>query len=433
MKRTLSLALGLALLASLFTACVGEPEASSAPSSSTPSPASSAAASEGGASVDVVKIAFFNPTTGANADAGKHDLDAANLAVKHINEQGGIKSLGGAKVELIVADTTSDATQAPQIVERILSTNSDIVGAVGTGFSALTLPILPVTEKYEVPIVTNSINDDITKKGYEFVFEHVPKGSSFGQQQVDFIKYLKSEEGLEINKVAIIYENSAYGQATASGSLDIAEGAGLEVVMNEPFPPNMSDASSLVTSLKNSGADAIMPVAYSQDAKLIVNTMETMQYNPIIIGGGAGFLWPVLGDELGEKATGMISVASWNWDSKNISDNPELLAITQDFEESYGYFMTEHAGPTYNAVWIIKEGLEKCGQADSVAVRDAIRELTFENSPAALMQPGIIEWDATGWNKNVHAVMIQWQDGKPRTIYPREDSVVEILVPGKDY
>ena len=429
MKRHVTLALIGLLVLSLLAGCVSTTgtTAAAAQASSAPAESSTQAAQK----VDTVKIAFFNPLTGANADAGKQDFDAAKLAVKHINEQGGIKSLGGAQVELVVADTTSDATQAPQIVERTLSTNKDIVGAVGTGFSGLTLPILPIIEKYQVPIVTNSINDDITKKGYEFVFEPVPKGSSFGGQQVAFINYLKEKENVKIEKVAIIYENSAYGQSTAKGSLAIAEKAGLEVVMNEAFPPNLTDASSLVTALKNSGADAIMPVAYSQDAKLIVNTMKALDYNPIMIGGGAGFLWPVLGNELGENVNGMISVASWNWDSKNISENPDLLKVTEDFEKEYGYFMTEHAGPAYLMTWVIKEGLEKAASTDPIAVRDAIRSSQYTEGPVTMMQPGQVQWDETGWNPNVHAVIIQWQDGKPRTIFPREDSVVEILIPGR--
>ncbi len=64
-----------------------------------------------------------------------------------------------------------------------------------------------------------------------------------------------------------------------------------------------------------------------------------------------------------------------------------------------------------------------------VDVRNAIAEMDFTEGPATMMQPGTIHWDGKGWNENVNAVIIQWQDGKPRTIFPREDSVVEIILP----
>jgi len=73
------------------------------------------------ATVTEVKIAFMNPLSGSNVDAGKQDLNAAELAVEDINAAGGIKSLGGAKIKLVVVDTTSDPKQAASVAERTLS------------------------------------------------------------------------------------------------------------------------------------------------------------------------------------------------------------------------------------------------------------------------------------------------------------------------
>ena len=431
MKKIMAFIFAIVLCFTTLTGCVKAPTETK-DNKPTPTTAAGTTGEATAAPADTVYIGIANPLTGANADAGMQDLAAVKLAVKHINEKGGIKALGGAKVELVVIDTTSDSTQVAQIVEREISKHP-LSGIVGTGISGLTLPMLPIIEKYGIPAITNSINDAITSSDYTFIFEPVPKGSTFGQTQVNYIKYLNDEKGLDVKKVAIVYENSSYGQSTAEGSVKVAESAGLEVVLFTPFTPNFSDASSLVTAMKESGAEIIMPVAYSQDAKLIVNTMKSMDYAPIVVGGGAGFLWPQLGKELGESSNGLTSVASWNWDSANISNNPELLAITKEFEETNGYFMTEHAGPSYCATWIIKEAIEKAGSADPKAVRDAIRTLTFETGETTMMQPGVIKWDEGGWNENVTAVMVQWQDGYPRTIFPRDQSVSEILVPGVDY
>ena len=409
MKKALSLFIVLIMLASLFVGCGNE--------------------QTGGEEeqVTVVKIAFMNPLSGNNADAGQQDLNAAQLAVKHINEAGGIESLGGAQIELVVTDTTSDPTQAQSVAQRVLS-DGEIVGIVGTGISGLTLPILPIAEKNEVPMITNSISNDITNQGYQYVFEPVPKGSMFGETQVNFLRALNDEFNLGIKKVAIVYENSAYGVSTAEGTKATAEAAGLEVVVNQSYPQGFTDASSLVTTVKQSGAQAIFPVAYTTDAKLIINTMKSMDYNPLVIGGGAGFLWPAMGEELGDNINGLLSVASWNWDSKNISGNPDLAKIPEDYEATYGEFMTEHAGPTYSFVWMLKEAIEKTGSTDSKTIRDALAEMTFEDTPAALMQPGVVQFGDDGWNVETHPVMIQWQDGKPRTIFPISDASSDIMV-----
>lgn len=380
--------------------------------------------------VDVVKIGFLNPFSGNDAESGMLDTEGARLAVKHINESGGIKSLGGAKIELIEADTTSDAKQAPSVAERLITSNSDISAIVGTGFSSLTLSILPIIEQYEIPTVTNSSSDDIVKQGYEYIFKIAPLSSDFGRLQVEFIKDLNSEYGLDISKVGVIYVNNSYGTNTAAGVKDMAEAAGLEVVVDQSFPGGFTDASSLVTTLKNAGAEVIFPIAYTNEAKLIYDTMKSMSYNPLIIAGGGGFLWPSLGNALGDKINGTISASSWNWDSKNMMEIPELVEVCQQYEEEFGYYITEHGGPNYMAVWTIKEAIEKCGSTDPKAIKVAIAELTEEDSNyLKIMQPGTLSFDDTGWNTGIKPVLIQWQDNKPRTIYPLDMASSELILP----
>ena len=150
--------------------------------------------------------------------------------------------------------------------------------------------------------------------------------------------------------------------------------------------------------------------------------MKQMDVNPVIIGGGAGFLWPVFAKEMGPAVNGFVSVASWNWDSKSISSVPELASITARYEEKFGTFMTEHAGPTYVAVRMLAEAMEIAKSADPVKVREALS--TFDNDKiGGFMQPGRVKIDGTGWNAAVHPVMIQWQDDKPRTVFPAMDAV----------
>jgi branched-chain amino acid transport system substrate-binding protein len=226
-----------------------------------------------------VKIAFLNPLSGSNVDAGQQDLNAAQLAVEDINKAGGIKALNGAMIKLVVVDTTSDPKSATSTAERVFSTEK-VSGGVGTGISALTLPILPIVEKARIPIITNSINDQISSQGYKYTFQLAPHGSQFGNTQVLFLKELNEKYKLGIKDVAVVYENSGYGVSTAGGIKDIAEKAGLHVVLYEAYPHGFTDASSLVTKIKRSGAKALFPIAYTTDAKLIINTMRQMNTCP---------------------------------------------------------------------------------------------------------------------------------------------------------
>ena len=371
--------------------------------------------------VDDIRVGLLNPLSGGNVDAGQQDLTAAELAIADINAAGGIKALGGAKLKLVAVDTTSDPKNAASTAERAFSTEN-IVAAVGSGISALTLPIMPVAEKARIPIITNSINDQITAQGYKFTFQITPKGSQFGGTQVEFLKWLNDKYKLGIKDVAVVYENSGYGQSTAEGIKDIAAKAGLNLVMFEAYPHGFTDASPLVTKIKASGAQALFPIAYTTDAKLIINTMKSMKVSPVIIGGGAGFLWPAFATEMGAAVNGFVSVASWNWDSKSVSSDPKLAAIPQRYEERFKSFMTEHAGPSYLGFMMLADAMEQTKSADPQKIRDYLAKFNQKGGVGGLMQPGTVRIDDHGWNAAVHPVMIQWQDGKPRTIFPEEDA-----------
>jgi len=432
-KKSMGKIMALVLVVSLLAAGCGSGGNTAQPTNGgTTEKANSEASSEAAdtTAVSVVKIGFLNPASGNDAESGMLDTEGARLAVKHINDSGGIKALGGARIELIEADTTSDAKQAPSVAERLITSNSDLSAIVGTGFSGLTLSILPITEQYEMPMVTNSSSDDIVAQGYEYIFKVAPLSSDFGKLQVEFIQNLNEQYGLDLHKVGVVYVNNSYGINTAAGVKSMAEAAGLEVVVDQSFPAGFTDASALVTTLKNAGAEVIFPIAYTNEAKLIYDTMKSMNYNPLIIAGGGGFLWPSLGNALGDNINGTISAASWNWDSKNILDNPELVKVYESFEVEYGHYMTEHGGPNYLAVWAIKEAIEKCSSTDPKAIREALASLTEEDSVyLKIMQPGTLGFNESGWNDGTKPVLIQWQDNKPRTIYPLDMASSELILP----
>lgn len=427
-RRQLLKGLGLAVLGTAAAACApgGGSAPAAAPASGAPAAATSAPAAAKAA--DAVNIAAFLTLTGSQSDVGAMARNAVQMAADDINAAGGIKALGGAKVNLIITDITSDAAQVPTIVERTLSQNK-VSGAMGCSVSQFTLSALPVMEKRTVPMVTSSISDDITKQGYKYIFQLAPKGSVFGAMQVDFLSYLKNTYKLAVDKVGFIYENTAYGTSTASGLRKIAEQKGYKVVIDQSYPAGFSDAAPLVTAVKSSGADVLFPVSYTVDGTLIVTTMYQMNYLPLMVGGGAAFIWPDIGKSLGDKVNGIFSVGSWSWDSKNIASDPQKADVTKRYKEKFGTFMPEQAGEHYAGIWTLKEGVEAAASTDPTKVREALSKIKITSGPASMMQPGVVEFDETGMSKQVHPTMIQWQKGEPHTVYPDSVKTNEVIWP----
>ncbi|MGD0627046.1 MAG: ABC transporter substrate-binding protein [Thermodesulfobacteriota bacterium] len=375
-----------------------------------------------------VEIALFGCLSGPAVDLGTMSRDGAVLAAEDVNNMGGIKALGGAKMKLIVADATSTPAQGPSVTERTISTQK-LSGAIGYGMSQMTLTCLPVIEKSQVPLITTSISDKITEQGYKHVFEICPKGSHFGASQVKFLTYLKEKYKFPIHKVGFVYENTAYGTSTAGGLKDTAIKEKYNIGLFEAYDAKFTDASPLVTKIKASGVDVIFPVSYTTDAELIISTMYAMRVNPMVIGGGAGFIWPDIYKSLGDKINGVFSVGSWSWDSKNIMSDPQRKSVVERYKKRFGTFMPEQAGENYAAVWVLKEALEKAGSPDPKKVRDVLAKIEITTGLAGLMQPGKIKFDSTGWNIHVYPTMIQWQRGEPRTVYPEQAATNNVVWP----
>ena len=378
---------------------------------------------------DPVRIAIIFPMSGANADSGKQNADGCALAVKHINDAGGIKSLGGAKLELVIADIMSDTNQCKAVAERVMQDKS-ILAVTGASSSAFVLPMLQVFEKARTPFITAQVAPAITGQGYQYVFETTAIAPENAKAQIGFLQYIIKKYDLDLKKVGVVYENTEYGQSNASSAAKMVEEAGLEVVFNESFPIGIPDASALIVSLKNSGAQVMIPSCYAQDAKTLTTAMRSLNYSPVIIGGGAGFLLPAFAAELGDGVEGIISSASGNWDSRNIQENPRFKMVPEDFKKTYGEFMTEQSVASYNIIWMLSQALEKTGSRDKTQLRDAIRALQIDTFTVG----GPQKFNENGYNTNALALMVQWQkqeDGSfiPRTVYPEEYTTTEYILP----
>ncbi|MCX5907498.1 MAG: ABC transporter substrate-binding protein [Deltaproteobacteria bacterium] len=240
--------------------------------------------------------------------------------------------------------------------------------------------------------------------------------------------YLKNKYKFPVDKVGFVFENTAYGTSTAGGLKDTAAKEGYKTALFEAYDAKFTDASPLVNKIKASGVNVIFPVSYTTDAELIISTMQAMRVNPMVIGGGAGFIWPDIYKSLGDKINGVFSVGSWSWDSKNIMSDPDRKSVVERYKNRFGTFMPEQAGEHYAAVWVLKEAMEKAKSADPKKVREVLAANELAGL-AGLMQPGKVQFDPTGWNALVYPTMIQWQKGEPHTVFPEQAATQDVVWP----
>jgi branched-chain amino acid transport system substrate-binding protein len=383
--------------------------------------------SETGGNSDTIKIGMVFPFSGSNADQGVFNRNGAELAVEKINAAGGIKSLGGKKLEVIFYDNQSSSDTSRAVAERLLAEHPDIVAVHGASASSYVLPMLATFEKAQVPFLTAQTSQTITGQGYQYVFAYAAQSPQFAAAQVATLEWLNETYNIGITKVGLIYEDSEWGLTNSQAARDeIKKSRNLTLAYDKSYQASSSDLSSLIVGLMDSGCEAVFPTSYTQDAKLIFNTMVSYKYSPLIVGGGAGFLYPVFARDLGPLVDGVLSVASHNYDARSVRQNSQFAKVGEEYEAKYKEIMPEQGVSAFNAVYLVAQALEKSGSTDRTKLRDAIRSLTI----TSLTPGGALKFDNTGWNQNGVAVMIQWQkdgDGvfRPHSVFPPSEATVE--------
>src|SRR5690606_11684387 len=156
-------------------------------------------------------------------------LNGIQLAVDLINQAGGVQGLGGAKLEVVVADAGSDPTTAASVTQRLVSRDR-VVAVLGAFASSLSLAASEVTERNRVPFLTMSFTDILTQRGFKYLFQVVSKGTVIGAAQMRYAMEIGEALGREVRRVAIVHEYTAYGSSQADGLAAEARRLGLEVV-----------------------------------------------------------------------------------------------------------------------------------------------------------------------------------------------------------
>jgi branched-chain amino acid transport system substrate-binding protein len=368
-----------------------------------------------GWAADPVNIGALYPSTGSMAQIGQGCVVAAKLAVEMVNNAGGIKSLGGAKLNLIISDVQSDTTVTRTETDRLISGNK-LSAIHGCYASALTLIASEVCERAKVPIITGSSTDQLNK-GRTYTFTPFARASQFAKAQLQMAKLVGDKP-----KVAVIFENTAFGTATSNGLREQAPGEGAEIVLFEPYSAGFTDAGPLINKVKASGANMLFSVSYLNDLILIVRTVKQVGLNIAINGGSGGFVIPDFYKNVGKAAEGLLGVAHWNHDV-----NDAAQKVNVEYRKRAGEFIFEYAGGLVAQTYMLVDALERAGSADPQKVRDALAKLDVSSGYAAMAPGGKVKFGPDGKNVYGHPVGVQWQNGDLVSVFPNEDARAKLL------
>jgi branched-chain amino acid transport system substrate-binding protein len=372
-----------------------------------------------GEKVAEVKIGAIYPLSGGAANQGNQTKAGAIIAADEINAKGGIPALGGAKVKLIFGDCQSKPDVGASEAERILQReNVDLF--MGAYMSAVTIVATEVAERYKTPwLVTGSVADKITERGFKYVFRPNNKAVYDAKEQLEAIATLAKETGKGPKSIGILVEGTDWGKSHAANLRAQAKEKKLEIVFDEAYSPGTVDFSAQILKIKSRKPEALVIAMYTPDH--IVFTKQTYEGKLDIPYGihsvGAGSEDPNFYKAVPVEAINLMFVQEdFQIDITELVDWTK--PVDKKFTEMLGYPLTSYGAQGYSAVYTIYDVLQRAGSVDKEKVRDAFTKTNITSGPALIMGWQKIAFDKDGQNVDAHGVISQNLKGKRTTIWP---------------
>lgn len=434
----------LAILVAVFLlASCAQPAASQPASTAGEAQASAASTAAGSGSaatpdVEPVKVAVIQSLTGANASSAAYQVDTMQLCADFFNETNSIESLGGAPIELVWIDNMSDINAMKTVVENTFQDDTYDF-CILQGSTAYVMPSIASVIKAGVPTFTKAQGDAVFQQGATNLFCIPAITSVQAQMPMEFFQWLAQTQDIDTTKFGILgvdFEHGISTSKTYGELLDSMDGFGY--VFSELYPGDITDMSSIVTSMKQAGVEVLLHSGGDSDAKLLLNTMRTMNFNPIIMGSGSGMMYPSFYRDAGEAVIGVMTVAISNAFTTNAESNPEFIELRKKCFDELGHVGGDFLATFYSMLEIIKQTVEETGSRDWATNAAAMHTMEFTTTYQTVDADGnytdIQVFAEDGTSPNSTPLIVQFREIEfegqtviePVTIYPEANATYEL-------
>ncbi len=385
-----------------------------------------------------IKIGAIHPVTGGLAEIGQACRLGAQMAADAVNAAGGVKAMGGARLEILPGDSQSQPDVARTEAERLI--NAGAVILTGAFHSQHTAAIVPVAQQKRVPFLIDiSAADPITlnvaksvKEGQQkvqYVYRNFVTTAVFGKKAVQFMTEIFADAKVAPKRVVLMYSNDLFGQTQArqfQAAVDALKPP-FSVVETIPFPENTTDLSTEVSKAKAAKPDIIAPVVRPTSAILLLQEMakQRVEIMGVVSPGTPGLYEKGQIEQLKELIENVLDNVPW----PNFK-NPRTVKIAEEYaRRSGGKGFDTNSGYSYEAVLVMADVFERARTTEADTVVDAIKKTRFADP--LMVSAGPIVFNEAGDNANASTALIQIREQKPQVVWPREAAQTKYVFPVK--
>ncbi len=362
-----------------------------------------------------IKVGVVLPLTGEQAKFGEIEKNSLLMGLDEINKAGGVN---GRMIELLIEDDTGKPDVGRSAVEKLISQDK-VVALTGGYSSSVTYAVCAVAQQRKIPfLVCTGSSDKITEQGWDYVFRIAPPVSEYPKALNSFLA-----EIVKPQSVAILHENSLFGQSGAKEFAEQCEKSGIKVLMKDGYEAGAVDFKPLLIKVKAAKPDLVYMISYVMDAALLMRQSKELNFNPkLFVGGGAGFTLPEFANNAGDAAELVFSADLWSAQLPY----PGAKEYSENFQKRFGSATEYHGAEAYASIYVIADALKRAKETTPEAVRDSLA------STDMMTAFGPVKFVSYGKKKQQNALptyLVQWQKGILETVWPRNVATKPYIFP----
>ncbi|MFB9266963.1 amino acid ABC transporter substrate-binding protein [Bradyrhizobium erythrophlei] len=348
-----------------------------------------------------IRIGMSMPLTGGLAGGGKASLLGIEIWRDDVNAKGGLL---GRKVELVVYDDKSSASETPAIYSKLIDV--DKVDLLFAPYATVpTAPIMPMVKQRGLLLIGNFSFQVNSKVGHDMWFNNAPWGPA-DSWAASFLDIAQKAGG---KSIALLAADQEFAQNLAKTARELATKRNMPIVFDQAYPPNTMEFSSIIRAIKAAKPDIVYVASYPPDSAGILRAVNEIGIgdNVKIFGGGmVGLQFGAVMENLGALLNGVVNYNTW------LPEKSMYFEGTKEFFETYtkrateakidplGYYLAPFG---YASGQLVEQAIKAVGSLDQKSIAKYLRENTHKTIV------GPIAFSADGERKETAVLQAQFR------------------------
>lgn len=351
-----------------------------------------------------IKIGSVQPATGPLAVIGQGQRKANLMAARMINDAGGIKSLGGARIEVLLGDSETKPAVGRQEADRLLKDGAAAI--IGPFQSGTAMAIATLCEQRQKPFLMDvAALDAITKKGYKYSFRVFITAGGLVGGAVKYLKEVCETKNAWPKRAVVTNTADPFGKGMSGGFIKFMEKSGLpiEIVDRIQYPLGIQDLSTEVAKLKAAKPDIIFPVSRPGDSVLLTRELykQRVELMGIFCPGSPGWYEPDVVRDLDKLILYTLINVPW------INPKSEThIKANAAYMAAHGVPLDTNSAYAFTGMLVLADAIERAGSTDADAIVAALKETNFKDHP---LVGGPVQFAENGDNIGAQTALIQIQ------------------------